>query len=85
MVIKVDDDRATRSRPARIVTVCVAGRPVAQERHNESRVELVSAVARQIRKRPDWDAINAVLFPAGHFRLRGWFGPLDGMERDALV
>ncbi len=85
MAIKVDGDHTTRSRPARIVTVCVAGRPVAQERHNENRVELVSAVVHHIRKRPDWDPIDAVLFPAGYFRLASWFGPLAAAEREELL
>lgn len=77
--------RTQRSRPARIVSVCVAGRPVTQERHNENRAELVSWVVRQIRKRDGWGELDAVLFPAGFFRLQTSFGPLSAPERQEAL
>ena len=76
---------ARRSRPARIVTVCVAGHPPSQQRFNTNRIELLSKVVHEIRRRPELDPIDAVLFPAGYFRLSQWFGALSDPERfDAI-
>jgi len=52
-----------------------------QARQNQNRAELVAAVVRRIRGQPSWDPIDAVLFPAGFFRLCGWFGPLPADDR----
>ncbi|MEO6339246.1 MAG: hypothetical protein ABIO39_04325 [Caulobacteraceae bacterium] len=85
MVATAAGARARRSRPARVVTVCVAGRPAFQPRFNENRIELISAVVRRIRDHPDWDPIDALLFPAGFFRLSGWYGPLSNSQRLELL
>ena len=72
--------RVKRSRAARVVSICVAGRPTTQERFNVNRLELVSKVAREIGRR-GWETLDAVVFPAGYFRLSTWFGPLATSER----
>jgi hypothetical protein len=59
----------------------VAGQPARHVRQNENRQELIAAVIHHIRTRPQWDPLDAVLFPAGFFRLDDWFGPLSPEER----
>jgi len=68
------------ARGARVVAVCVTGRPCAQLRQNRLREELLALVAREIRRRR-WRDLDAVLLPAGYFRSDEWYGPLDASER----
>ena len=76
--------RVKRLRPARIVSVCIAGHPITQERFNTNRLELVSKVARELYRR-GWEDLDAILFPAGYVRLVGWLGPLSHGDRIARI
>ena len=76
--------RVKRLRPARIVSVCIAGHPITQERFNTNRLELVSKVAREVYRR-GWEDLDAILFPAGYVRLVGWLGPLSHGDRIARI
>ncbi len=71
---------ASKHARARVVSVCVTGRPAAQERSNDARFELMALIARAISARR-WSGLDAVLFPAGYFRSDLWFGPLSGLDR----
>ena len=70
----------TRPKPARIVAVCVSGRPASRESSNAARFELMALIAREISRRK-WRDLDAVLFPAGFIWSDVWFGPLHTLER----
>lgn len=76
--------RVKRSRPARIVSVCVAGHPITQERFNANRLKFVSKVAREVHRR-GWQALDVIVFPAGYVRVTDWLGPLSYCERVARL
>jgi len=69
----------------RVISVSVLGRPNGQERRNGARLDLLAGVAHQIRRRATWRDIDALLLPAGYFRLNIWFGPLSSHERFELI
>ena len=69
-----------RRRRARIVSVCVRGTPLVQDRHNPARLELLRLVLRAVAGRPGWTDLDAVLFPAGFFRGPGSLGPLPARD-----
>ena len=76
--------RVKRSRPARVVSVCLAGHPITQKRFNSNRLELVNKVAREVH-RQGWKALDVILFPAGYVRLADWLGPSSHYERVARL
>lgn len=84
MVTKRVGGRTSRSRPARIASVCVAGRPVRRLSQNESRIELLSKVVREIARR-GWSDLDALLFPAGYFKLDAWLGPQAPDVRHSML
>lgn len=72
-------------RPARIATLAMIGRPNSQERRNEARLDLLAGVVHAIRARPSWGNLDALLLPAGFFRLSEWLGPLPALQRVQLI
>lgn len=84
MVTKRAGGRTSRSRPARIASVCVAGRPVRRLSQNENRTELLSKVVREIARR-GWTDLDALLFPAGYFKLDAWLGPQAPDVRHSML
>ena len=72
------------TRGARVVAVCVTGRPCARVQYNPIRYELLAHIVREIRRRR-WANLDAVLFPAGFLRSDDWLGPLPSWAREQLL
>ena len=58
------------SRNSRIVTVCLPGRSLKRSRANKKRARWLEIITRKIAEQSSWKPIDAVLLPAGFFRLK---------------
>jgi hypothetical protein len=70
--------RPTRS--ARLVTLCVRGKPANRPSRNANRLILLRTALAQLRSR-DWGPIDAVILPGGFFRIRRFIGHLPDRQR----
>jgi hypothetical protein len=73
------------SRNTRIVTVCLLGRSLKRSRDNKKRAKWLEIITRKIAEQSSWKPIDAVLLPAGFFRLKHYLGPLDHAERVSAI
>lgn len=64
-----------------IVTVAVLGRPARRSSENAGRTELATEVIDRLSITPGWGGLDALLFPAGFFKLETFIGHLSALDR----
>lgn len=69
----------------RVVSVCITGWPARGQHQNDLRARLLRSVGRQIGERNGWSNLDAVVLPAGYFRLADWLGPNPAWLRAHLL
>jgi hypothetical protein len=74
-----------RPRPPRIASVHVLGAPPKRPDKNEGRARLLNWIVEKIDFEADWGSFDALLLPAGFFRLEAALGPLDSQGRARAV
>jgi hypothetical protein len=70
-----------RESSPRIVSVCVTGNHAKRAGQNAKRLIVMRTAASAISEAIDFDRLDAVVFPAGFFRLRRSLGHLPGPDR----
>jgi hypothetical protein len=78
-------DMPPPARAARIVTLCVRGRPAKAPSQNHKRVKLLRRALRLLVEHRDWLPIDAVVLPAAYFRIEPFVGDLSHSERLRLL
>jgi hypothetical protein len=64
-----------------IVTLCVRGKPPKSPSKNEGRLRLLRRALHELANCSDWLPIDAVLLPAGYFRITRYTGKLTPTKR----
>ncbi|PJI42210.1 hypothetical protein [Ferrovibrio sp.] len=67
-------------RSARLVSVCLLGKKAIRVRQNRIRTEFALAVIRAMQA-ADWPPIDAIVFPGGYLRAKGFIGHQTHRER----
>ncbi len=73
------------TRPPRIATVCVLGDRAQRSTINHRRYELMKLVIDALVSRSDWQPLDAVIFPGGHFLSTTYIGHLSYDERKSVI
>jgi hypothetical protein len=73
------------SRSPRIVTLCVRGNPARDPDMNVQRLALLRTAVLQLAERPDWAPVDALLLPAGYFRIGTYVGALSSGRRRLVL
>lgn len=74
-----------RSPRLRIASAHVLGRPLKRADRNAERARLLIQIVEGISRRPAWGSLDALLLPAGFFRLEEQLGPLNAAARADLL
>ena len=71
------------ARPARprIASAHVLGRPPRRVERNAERAQLLIKIVEAVAERPTWAPLDALLLPAGFFKLEAALGPLRSPDR----
>src|SRR4051794_1527992 len=72
-------------RPARVVTVCLRGKPLRSGKHNAKRAWWLLSIISPIVSHSEWSPTDAVLLPAGFFWLRQPLLTLSRADRVASI
>jgi hypothetical protein len=64
-----------------IVTLCVRGKPPKSPAKNEERLRLLRRALRELANCSDWLPIDAIILPAGYFRITRYTGKLMPTKR----
>ncbi|MDQ2859332.1 MAG: hypothetical protein M3T55_01095 [Pseudomonadota bacterium] len=72
-------------RPPRIAAVHVRGGPAKRPDQNEGRGRLLNWIVEKVSFEAGWGRLDALLLPAGFFRLEVALGPLDSMARAQAI
>jgi hypothetical protein len=81
-----DGWRRGAARPARIVSINVAGRVARKPKHTRARLELLETIIAALAAKPSWAPVDAVLLPGGFLWHDRAIGPLPSpLRREALA
>jgi hypothetical protein len=72
-------------RSARIVTLCVQGKPPKHPSQNRARIALLRRAVQELSQLKSWAPIDALVLPAGYFRIRQFVGDLSLEERHRRI
>ena len=72
------------ARPSRVVSVHIKGDTAKRYRATELRLDFLSVITRAIR-RQEWQALDAIVLPAGYLRTDHWLALLPPTPRRELI
>ncbi len=73
------------ARPPRIAAVHVCGGPAKRPDQNDGRGRLLNWIVEKVSFEAGWGRLDALLLPAGFFRLELALGPLDSLARARAI
>jgi hypothetical protein len=68
-------------RSPRLATLCVRGRAANEPAMNKRRLALLQHAVLQLAEFTNWAPLDALVLPAGYFRIRRYLGPRDHASR----